>query len=88
MSARMDCTDPKNGEKFFFRYITEFSSTNAYSQQFNFTDNCFANQMKPVLSAMKYIGVLPVAIPKSGKLETVKVCLIPNFAAKGDNSTF
>jgi hypothetical protein len=64
----MDCSDPKNGEKFFFRYITALSSTDTYSQQYKFTDKCYANQMKPVLNAMKYIGILPITIPKSGKL--------------------
>jgi hypothetical protein len=68
MSGRMDCTDPKNVEKFFFKYITELFSTDTYSQQFKFTDKSFAKQIKPVLNAMKYIGILPITIPKSGKL--------------------
>jgi hypothetical protein len=64
----MGRSDPKNREKFFVRYITTVSSSDIYPQQFKFTDKCYANQIKPVLKAMKYIGILPITIPKSGKL--------------------
>jgi hypothetical protein len=68
MSVRMGCGNPNNGDKFFFRYITKLSTTDIYSQQFKFTDKYFTNQMRPVLNAMKYVGILPIIIPKSGKL--------------------
>jgi hypothetical protein len=64
----MDHSDPKHGQKVFLRHITTVSSADTHSEQFEFTDKCYANQMKPILNAMKCIGILPITTSKSGEL--------------------
>jgi len=59
--------DPKNPEKLFVRRITTISSAGNPSQQFKYEDKSYVNQMKPLLIAMKYTGLLPICISKSGK---------------------
>ena len=60
--------DPKNSEKLFVRPITTICSAGNPSQQFKYADKNYVNQMKPLLIAMKYTGLLPICISKSGKL--------------------
>jgi hypothetical protein len=57
----------KNSEKLFFRRITTISSQGNTSQQLKYADKSYVNQMKSLLIAMKYTGLLPIAISKSGK---------------------
>ncbi|KDR21833.1 hypothetical protein L798_03480 [Zootermopsis nevadensis] len=60
---------PENGGMHFLRHskLTAITSTHAvYLQQFTLTDKHYFNQMKPILRAMKYSGILPITIPKSG----------------------
>jgi hypothetical protein len=59
--------DPKNSEKLFVRRITTICSAGNPSQQFKSGDENYVNQMKPLLIAMKYTGLLPISISKSGK---------------------
>jgi hypothetical protein len=59
--------DHKNSENLFFRRITTIRSTGNLSQQFKYADKNYVNQMKPLLIALKYTGLLPIAISKSGK---------------------
>jgi hypothetical protein len=59
--------DPKNSEKLFVRRITTISSPENFSEQFTFADKCYINQMKPLLVAMKYTGLLPLTVSKSGE---------------------
>jgi hypothetical protein len=59
--------DHKNSVKPFFRRIATISSAGNPSQQFKYADENYVNQMKPLLIAMKYTGLLPIAISKSGK---------------------
>jgi hypothetical protein len=59
--------DTKNSRQLFFKRVNTVSSAENHSQQFKFADEHFLNQMKPLLIAMKYIGLLPIAISKSGK---------------------
>jgi hypothetical protein len=59
--------DPKNSEKLFVRRITTISSAGKPSQQFKYEDKNYVNQMKPLLIAMKYTGLLPICISTSGK---------------------
>lgn len=59
--------DPKNSEKLFVRRITTICSAENSSQQFKYADKSYVNQMKPLLIVMKYIGLLPICISKSGK---------------------
>jgi hypothetical protein len=72
----MDRKGPKKGYKGFVRYITVLSSADTYSQQFKFTDKCYASQLKPILTAMKCIGMLPINTSKSGELQIVVACSI------------
>ena len=58
---------PKNSEKLFERRITTICSAGNSSQQFKYADKNYVNQMKPLLIAMKYTGLLPISISKSGK---------------------
>jgi hypothetical protein len=60
-------SDHKNFGKLFFRRITTISSTENTSQQFKYADENYVNQIKPLLVAMKYTGLLPIAVSKSGK---------------------
>jgi hypothetical protein len=59
--------DHKNSEKLFVRRITTICSAGNPSQQFKSADKNYVNQMKPLLIAMKYTGLLPISISKSGK---------------------
>jgi hypothetical protein len=59
--------DHKISEKLFFRRVTTISLAGNPSQQFKYADKNYVNEMKPLLIAMKYTGLLPVAISKSGK---------------------
>jgi hypothetical protein len=59
--------DSKNLEKIFFRRITTICSAGNPSQQFKYADKNYVNQMKPLLILMKYTGLLPICISKSGK---------------------
>jgi hypothetical protein len=59
--------DHKNSEKLFVRRITTICLAGNPSQQFKYADKSYVNQMKPLLVAMKYTGLLPICISKSGK---------------------
>jgi hypothetical protein len=59
--------DHKNSKKLFFRRVATISSTGNPSQQFKYADENYVNQMKPLLITLKYTGLLPIAISKSGK---------------------
>jgi hypothetical protein len=59
----------KNLEKIFVRRITTKRSEENPSQQFKYADKNYVNQMKPLLIVMKYIGLLPICISKSGKFK-------------------
>jgi hypothetical protein len=59
--------DPKHSEKIFFRRINTISSGENFSQQFKLEDKYYINQMKPLLIAMKYVGLLPITLSKSGE---------------------
>jgi hypothetical protein len=59
--------DPKNSGKLFVRRITTICSAANSSQQFKYEDKNYVNQMKPLFIAMKYTGLLPICISKSGK---------------------
>jgi hypothetical protein len=59
--------DLKNSDKLFVRCITTICSAGNPSQQFKYEDKNYVNQMKPLLIAMKYAGLLPIRISKSGK---------------------
>jgi hypothetical protein len=60
--------DPKNSEKLFVRRVTTICSAGNPSQQFKYAEKNYVNQMKPLLIAMKYTGLLPISISKSGKI--------------------
>jgi hypothetical protein len=65
----MSRIDQENRGMFFSRHIKPIavSSSRMKLQQSEFTDKYYVNQIKPLLHAMKYIGILPITIPKSGK---------------------
>jgi hypothetical protein len=63
----MYCFDPKNSDKLFVRRITTIFSAGNPSQEFKYSDKNYVNQMKPLLIAMQYTGLLPICISKSGK---------------------
>jgi len=58
---------PEHSEKVFVRSITTICSAGNPSQQFKYAEKNYVNQMKPLLIAMKYTGLLPISISKSGK---------------------
>jgi hypothetical protein len=60
--------DHKSIEKPFFRRFTTISSAGNPSQQFKYADGNYVNEMKLLLIAMKYTGLLPIALSKSGKI--------------------
>jgi hypothetical protein len=76
--------DHKNSEKLFFRRITTICSAGNPSQQFKYAEKNYVNQMKPLLIAMKYAGLLPISISKSGKIN-VRYS-IEELVDKGDMS--
>jgi hypothetical protein len=57
----------KNYEKPFFRRISTISSAGNTSQKFKYADKSYVNQMKPLFIALKYTGLLPIAISMTGK---------------------
>ena len=59
--------DRKNSGKLFVKRITTMCSAGNPSQQFKYEDKNFVNQMKPLFIAMRYTGLLPICISKSGK---------------------
>jgi hypothetical protein len=59
--------DHKNSEMLFFRRITTISPAENSSQQYKYADKTYVNGIKPLLIAMKYTGLLPIALSKSGK---------------------
>ena len=59
--------DHKNSDKLFVRRVTTICSAGNPSQKFKYADKNYVNQMKPLLLAMKYTGLLPICISKSGK---------------------
>jgi hypothetical protein len=73
MSVGMDRSGSKNGQNVLLRQISAISSTDTYSEKFKFTEECYANQMKPLLNVMKYTGMFPITISKSGKLQATAV---------------
>jgi hypothetical protein len=59
--------DHKNSEKIFVRRITTISSAGNPPQKFKYADENYVNQMKPLFIALKYTGLLPIAISNTGK---------------------
>ena len=59
--------DSKHSEKLSVRRIATICSAGNPSQQFKYEDKNYVNQMKQLLIAMKYTGLLPICISKSGK---------------------
>ena len=59
--------DPKNSDKLFVRRITTKCSAGNPSLEFKYREKTYVNQMKPLLIAMKYTGLLPISMSKTGK---------------------
>jgi hypothetical protein len=65
----MSPTLPENRGLLSLRHIkpSAASSSRVNLQQDVFSDKYYVSQIKVILIAMKYIGILPITIPKSGK---------------------